>query len=292
MSVRSAGNAPLLNAAVHFGATPLAVVSQPQDVSVNAGETASFSALATLEGAAYQWQYSTDGIMWNTLENETTDTLTLTAASNMNGWLCRCAISYGGETINTDDAVLTVYSVPVIQTQPQDAMAFVGDSVSFSVSAVGENLSYQWQYSTDGGMTWVNSSAKKAKTITMTAKSSFSGRLYRCVITDADGVSVTTEAAALTVAPTAAVKTQPKSQIAAAGSTVKFKVTAEGVGLTYQWQLKTPRGEWKDTTAASGKTAALSVVATAGKNAYQYRCVITDAMGNQVITEPALLAVY
>ena len=128
--------------------------------------------------------------------------------------------------------------------------------------------------------------------LSFTAKETYDGRLYRCVVTDASGRSVTSSAAKLTVDTALRIAVQPKSITAAKDSTVKFKITAQGVGPTYQWQLKVPGGAWRDTTAKSGKTATLSVVATAGKNAYQYRCIVTDASGNQVISEPAVLAVY
>ena len=109
---------------------------------------------------------------------------------------------------------------------------------------------------------------------------------------DAGGNQLTSDAALLTTAAPLTITSQPESITTAPGTTVYFTVEADGDGLAYQWQLKTPTGDWQNSTAKSGKTANLSVSVTTGKNCYQYRCVITDVNGNQVVTEPALLAVW
>lgn len=56
----------------------------------------------------------------------------------------------------------------VIDAQPQDLLGAVGDPVSFSVTARGTDLTYQWQVSTNGG------SSKRKKT----AYDKVSGLIY------------------------------------------------------------------------------------------------------------------
>ncbi|MCD8396098.1 MAG: phage tail family protein [Lachnospiraceae bacterium] len=81
----------------------------------------------------------------------------------------------------------------VITKQPEDYIGAVGDSVSLTVEAEGEDLSYQWQLSDDGGTTWTSSTATSASTntYTTTLTEARSGRMLRCVITDTSGNSVT-----------------------------------------------------------------------------------------------------
>ena len=88
-----------------------------------------------------------------------------------------------------------------ITVQPKDVTVTAGEKASFSVTATGDGLAYQWQYSTDGGETWKDSTAASGKTakLTTTTKASFDGRLYRCVITDVFGAELVTDAAVLTV---------------------------------------------------------------------------------------------
>lgn len=74
----------------------------------------------------------------------------------------------------------------VITVQPKDFAGKVGDQFSASVTAEGAGLSYQWQYSKDGGKSWKDSGVASAKTATYSFKiaSGDMGINYRCVIKD------------------------------------------------------------------------------------------------------------
>lgn len=87
-----------------------------------------------------------------------------------------------------------------IITQPRNVTATLGTSVVFSVAASGAGLAYQWQYSTPAGG-WTNSGQTGSTTdsLTILAESHRDGYKYRCQITDANGRSVTTYEATLTI---------------------------------------------------------------------------------------------
>ena len=72
---------------------------------------------------------------------------------------------------------------------------------TFSVSATGTGLTYQWQVSTNGGMTFTNISGATGATYTVTATSVVSGNKYRVIVsgTAACGSSITSNVALLTV---------------------------------------------------------------------------------------------
>ena len=93
-----------------------------------------------------------------------------------------------------DTALPTV----TITSQPQDMSAANGASATCSVAAEGTNLSYQWLFSADGGVTWLTSSCKTAQ-YTVVAQTQYNGWLYRCRVTNGAGVSVLSDAATLTV---------------------------------------------------------------------------------------------
>ena len=109
-----------------------------------------------------------------------------------------------GGTLNGADKITgTVKYAPTITTQPQDVEVKEKETATFTVEATGTDLSYQWQQSTDKGSSWTNIS-ENATSSTYTISNTttdMSGYQYRCVVTSASGVSVTSAAATLTVSP-------------------------------------------------------------------------------------------
>jgi len=74
--------------------------------------------------------------------------------------------------------------------------------------------------------------------------------------------------------------------------TVFFEIDANGTELSYQWQVSTDGGKtFKNSGLTGNKTATLTVAATVGRNNYRFRCVITDAEDNSVISDAVKLTV-
>ena len=86
---------------------------------------------------------------------------------------------------------------------------------------------------------------------------------------------------------------QPENASALAGTTATFTITAAGNGpFTYQWQYrKNNEDTWKASAQSGNKTATLSVAATNGIDGYQFRCVVTDCLNQQMCSEPATLRI-
>ena len=82
---------------------------------------------------------------------------------------------------------------PVILTQPADTTVEKNVRAYFSVKAGGGALSYRWQYSSDGGSTWRNSTAAAAKKADFSIAGTLANvkLLYHCVITNAYGTATT-----------------------------------------------------------------------------------------------------
>lgn len=76
-----------------------------------------------------------------------------------------------------------------ITKQPTAKSVKTGKNVKFTLQAVGNNISYQWQFSSDGGETWTNSTGKgnQINTLTVKAKKSYNGKLYRCKVKTSAG---------------------------------------------------------------------------------------------------------
>ena len=163
-----------------------------------------------------------------------------------------------------------------------NATVYDGKTASFSVTATGTGLSYQWQRYVNGE--WLaafetNPTATTANFVTVPVNTAISGLKIRCQITDSTGTTLYTDEVTLTVLPVPAITAQPKSVTVSSTGKAVFSVTATGEGLSYQWQYRTSStGAWKNATATGNKTAALTFnpVGTT-RNGYQYRCVVKRA---------------
>lgn len=178
-----------------------------------------------------------------------------------------------------------------ITKQPVNATIPVGGTATFTVEATGEGLTYQWQWQSASGSGWSNSGLPTANspTLEVPATEDRNGQGYSCLITDANGNQVRTYAVTLTIIPIHITK-QPYSVAAKSNTdTVCFKVEAEGEGLTYQWEYNTTDGNWKNNSNESAVTSELTFIARPYHDTYEYRCLITDANGNQVRTNEVTL---
>ena len=282
----------------------LKITSQPQDVMVKAGTTVNFNIKAQGEGLKYQWQVSSsNGKRWGntSLAGNKTTTLTFTVLSNYEGRLFRCIVTdKNGNTVTSNAAKVSLGSLQTelkIVKQPEDVKAQAGNTVTFKVKAQGTGLTYQWQTSSSNGAKWGNTSlaGNKTATLSFTAPANYDGRLYRCIITDANGNTVTSNAAKLSFSSTTGtvkITSQPTDVKTGVGKIVSFKVVADGVGLKYQWQTSSSNGaKWGNTSLSGNNTALLSFSAPATYDGRLYRCVITDAKGNTVVSEAAKLSI-
>ncbi len=279
------------------------IYEQPTDIRVTPGTSVTFHVGA--DGvAAYQWQYSANnGGSWRNVAAASSRTAdyTMTAELRHNGYIYRCMLTDDrGNTVYTDEVLLTVSDevLLTIISDPQDQNVTPGTVVHFIVEAEGkEPLNYQWQYSKNNGASWVNvvSAAGKQADYSLTAQLKHNLYLYRCKVTDADGNEAISGEARLIVEEETGITilTQPVPQTVTPGTVVHFIVEAEGnEPLTYQWQYSKDNGaNWVSVTANSGKQADYILTAQLRHNGYLYRCVITDADGNEEISDEVRLTV-
>ena len=270
--------------------------SQPVSYSGVVGSTAKFTVAAEGEGLTYQWQLK-KGSSWSNLSSggATTPTLSIKVDASKNGKVYRCLISGGNnEQITSNEVTITVTeptNAIVINTQPSNYVGLEGSTAKFTVAAEGVGLTYQWQLKK--GSSWANLSSGGATTTTLSVKADASknGKIYRCLITDADGNELASEGASITIKePSIFIDTQPEDYSGAVGTTAKFTVEARGEGLTYQWQLK-KGSKWADLTSGGATTDTLSIKVDSGKDGKVYRCLITDANGEELASEEVTIHV-
>ena len=185
---------------------------QPQNVSVKAGEQATFTVAATGTDLKYQWQIDrNDGKGFVDITGADKASYTTGVADMLcNGYKYQCLISNSVGSVTTGTATLTVtedvtppvqptVKKPGISKQPQNASVKAGEQATFTVAATGTDLKYQWQIDRNNGKGFVDiAGADKASYTTGVVDMLCNGYKYQCVISNSAG-SVTTNAATLTV---------------------------------------------------------------------------------------------
>ena len=101
---------------------------------------------------------------------------------------------------------VTVYYRPSINSNPVNRTIDEGSSTTFSISASGQGVVYQWQVSEDGGTTWMDCTNGtyyynvSSSTLTVrNAPFSFDGNLYHCVASGTCPSPITSEPAMLSI---------------------------------------------------------------------------------------------
>ncbi|MCX8019237.1 MAG: proprotein convertase P-domain-containing protein [Chitinophagaceae bacterium] len=214
------------------------------------------------------------------------------------------ATATSGGCTGSSSFTITVNQLPAITTQPTAMTAPVcpGTNVSFSVTATGTGLTYQWQRSTDNGATWSNitdgtaHSGTNTPTVTVLSPTAAqNGHRYRVIVSGVCPPSVTSNAVTLLVATPPTITTQPANRTVCAPDAATFTVVAAGspAPTIYQWQVSTDGGTtWTNLTTGGSFTPTLTVSPTAASmNNNRYRVIVTNPCGQSVTSAAAILNV-
>ena len=125
-------------------------------------------------------------------------------------------------------------------TQPSSATANCGGNATFTASATGSGITYQWQESTNGGTTYTPItnggvySGATTGTLTLTGvTSAFNNNLYRVVINGTcTPANTPSTAGVLTVSPAAGPTVSPANPVVCAGGIVGISITTVGTPVT------------------------------------------------------------
>ncbi|MBE5776841.1 MAG: hypothetical protein E7326_04985, partial [Clostridiales bacterium] len=260
-------------------AASVAITKQPTDVSVQENENASTSVTATGDGLTYQWYYTANGSSSTFNKSSTTSrTYTTQMTAARDGRKVYCVVTdSSGHSVTSKTVTLSIAPALAITQQPKDASAADGETVSTTVKATGDGLTYKWYWKNASDTSYLLSSVT-SNTYTTPMSQVKDGRTVYCVITDASGNSVTSRTATLTLAaPALVITSQPKDASAADGETVSTTVKATGDGLTYKWYWKNASDS--DYLLSSVTSNTYTTPMSAIKDGRTVYCVITDENG-------------
>ncbi len=253
------------------------ITTQPVARTVTAGQSASFTVVATGTGAlTYQWSKGGVAISGATAATYSISSTTSTDAGSYSVAVINTVSSVASSPTTSTAVSLTVNPLPpTITTQPTARSVTVGQSTTFSVGATGTgSLSYQW---TKNGS---NITGATSASYTLASVGSADAGSYGVVIintvSSVPSSPTTSAAVGLTVTAPASptITTQPVARTVTVGQSATFSVVATGSGtLSYQWT--------KGGVAIAGATAATyTISATASADAGNYAVAIVNTVSS------------
>jgi len=213
-----------------------------------------------------------------------TATTLYTAASTVNG----CS--------STATANIIVNQLPAITVQPTPADQTVcpGVTVSYSVTATGTGLTYQWRQGTTNLVNNAQISGATSNTLTITNVAAANAGSYTVVVSGTCTPAVTSTPAVLTVSSAPVISTPPASVTVCAGANASFTVATVGsvpAPTGYQWQVSTDAGTtWTNIAGATAVTYSITGV-TIAQNATRYRVIVTNTCTQATTSAAAILTV-
>lgn len=258
--------------------TTASITTQPVSVTTCEGPAATFTVAGAGTGVQYQWQVSTNGGTSFTDITGATSTTYSTGATtaSLNGNIYRVKVSSQCNTLNSQNATLTVNPIPAITTAPVNTGACNGSDATITAVITG-SPTYVWEVSTDGGATYTTVSGATTGTLQLiNVTASMDGNKYRVTATNSCG-TVTSTPVTLNVNTVVTINTQPEDVTLCAGANASFSVAATGTGLGYQWQVSTDGGAtYSNISGATSATYSIANAQTALNN-NKYRVLITSA---------------
>jgi hypothetical protein len=207
--VNGDGNKDTLTAGIRYQSAIEIAVTGPRDTTVAEPETGYFVvAIAAGNDSVFQWQDSTAAHTWaNIAGADEAEYETPATDYTWTGRKYRCIATNQVSADTSAAAELTVTGAARVLTEPADVRIKTGKTATFAVIAGGYPApTYAWQDSTAEDEDWVPLAEETNATLTTGATdTSWTGNLYRCIVTNEHGAD-TTRTALLTVTDNNAVE--------------------------------------------------------------------------------------
>ncbi|WP_299251930.1 immunoglobulin domain-containing protein [uncultured Cytophaga sp.] len=268
------------------------IATNPTDKISCVGQTTTFTLGTTGSGITYQWKKGgTNLVDGGNVSGVTTSVLSITntALADAAQYSCSITNSCSG-TLNSTSATLTVNTVPTITSQPTDVTICGSAPVSFSVTATGTGITYQWKkggtnLSNGGGISGVTTSS-----LSIALASGADAGAYTCVVSGTCSPAVTSSIANLAVGSLATIITQPISKALCSGIATTFNIVVSGTGISYQW--KKDGVALTNTGNVSGATTAtLNLASITSADAASYTCETGNTCSGFLTSDPAILTI-
>ena len=262
----------------------LSITQQPANQTAALGSAVTLSLKAKGEGVTYQWYYKkTTQTSWNVWSGRTHASETVTPNATWNGIQLYCKVSdKSGNSIDSAKIKIILSGVITVTQQPTDKTIALGKSVTLSLKAEGDSLSYQWYFKKAGQSSFSAWSGRTHDSETCTPNATWNGIQLYCLIKDSTGKSVKSNTVKVTVTgEEIKITTQPVNKSVKLGNSVTVSLSAQGSGLSYQWYYK--KSGQSSFSAWNGCThASETCKPNETWNDIQLYCLVKDAFGKSV----------
>ncbi len=267
-------------------------IGSTQTICYNAN-LGSFSNIASASGGtgsfSYQWQQSTNGgSTWNDISGATSSTYDPPALATTHRYRRKATDNGGCGTVYSNIIIITVRQVLAGGSIGSNHTICYNDDPDNLTSISGasggsSSYSYQWQYSSDEGSSWNNSSGATSATYDPSTALT-SDRQYRRRVTDNNGCGTTYSTNTVTVTVRSELSggsiSNSRLTLCYNEDATAFTNSAYPSGGTgsysYQWQKSTDGGStWNDISGATSSTYNPSNLTITHK----YRRKVTDNGG-------------
>lgn len=235
-----------------------------------------------IDGLTYRWEQSTNGINgWEPSSGLGASSKRFTPNALIQSTYYRCVVkpSFDCDSVVSNNILVTVRPEITVFTPEGQTICYNTAPNVLMVSVTGENLSYQWQKSSNGFSDWTNvpSAARANNSFYYTPPKLTTTTYYRCLIMSRDGCQQEESGTIkITVRPEMKIETQAEDQVVCSGKTpATMRVTTSGGEFAYQWQRSgTGTSEWSDIDNATWSSYTPNA-----QNSNYYRCTATP-IGN------------
>jgi uncharacterized lipoprotein YddW (UPF0748 family) len=288
----SNGAGQALSSAATFTVNDPIINSQPESITVVAGDPAIFTVQAYgTEQLTYQWKKG-NATLSNAGRISGADTATLTITDSESGDAGNYSVivqSQAGGSVTSATVELEVQTPPSIVTQPVGGTFTAGTNVTMTVVADGdEPLYFQWRKDGTNITTSGNVGGANTATLTITNIASLNAGVYSVVVTNVAGSATSANAQLLVQIPPAIVN-QPSGGTFNVGSNATLTVVATGdQPLSYQWR-KNGTNLVNGGSVTGSTTATLALTAMTTADAGFYTVIVTNVAGSVTSSQTEII---
>lgn len=246
-----------------YGLEAAQITSQPSNVSVCEGKTATLSVGASGWQLSYRWKRNGKDVSGGNKAN-----LVIGNVNSTNVGEYECEVKGGcGTKVLTDKVTLSAKGAPKVNSSPKDTTLCIGPPGNIGVDVNDDtDLTFQWK---------LNGKSLPSATTKILSIPNFSvadtGN-YEITITNACSLK-TTVAMRVSARPPVTIAEHPTSITVTSGGKLVLRVKAVGKNLNYQW--------YKNNAVIPDATKdSLVVNKVSSKNAGEYTCRVNDNCSN------------